>query len=141
MNRAQKIAVYNLVVFGTALLLATVAIIILYCLFGWQIATAGMAFLGIGGFGGLAPFIFKKDAGKVTCDERDILINRTAALGGFVTAYLWFCLVGTIFIFLFEPEVLKRLGLPVLIFGGGFVVWIVHSIMILVQYGRSKNYE
>jgi hypothetical protein len=137
----QKIAVFNLVVLGTASLLTVVAMTILYCYFDWRIASAGLGFMGIMGFAGLSPFLFKKGDEKVACDERDILINRTAALGGFVSAYVWFCLVGTLFMFLFKSEVLRKFGLPVLIAGGALIVGIVHSIMILIQYGRSKNHE
>jgi hypothetical protein len=141
MNRMQKIAVYNLVVLGTALLLTATAMVILYCFFDWRIASAGLGFMGIMGFAGLSPFIFKKGAEEVTCDERDILINRTAALGGFVSAYVWFCLVGTLFMFLFKSEVLRKFGLPMLICGGGIIVGIVHSIVILVLYGRGGRNE
>lgn len=137
MNRIQKIAVFNLVVFSIAALTTTIAIITLSFIVGWPIATAGLAFLGIGGLGGLSPLIFKKDLGAVTCDERDRFINRTAALGGFAASYLWFCLTGTAFIMFLSPELLKKFGLPLMIFGGMYVVYIVHSIMILVQYGRS----
>jgi hypothetical protein len=137
----QKIAVYKLIVFGSSSLLTIIAVITLYCFFGWPAATSGLSFFAIAGFAGLTPFLFKKGTEKVTCDERDILINRTAALGGFATAFIWFCLAGTLFIFLFEPEILEFVGLPVLIFGGGFIVEIVHSIMILVQYGRGDKGE
>ena len=139
MNRAQKIAVFNLVVLGTASLLTAIAIITLYYRVGWPKAAAGLAFIGIGGLGGFAPLIFKKDPGAVAYDERDILINRTATLGGFAVSYLWFCLSGTAFVMLLTPELLKKFGLPLMIFGGMFVVWIVHSIMILVQYGRGGD--
>ncbi|MFA6176281.1 MAG: hypothetical protein WC765_06860 [Phycisphaerae bacterium] len=141
MNRMQKIAVFNLVVLGGSSLLTIIAVITLYCFFDWRIASAGLGFMGIMGFSGLSPFIFKKGTEKVTCDERDILINRTAALGGFVSAYVWFCLAGTLFIFLFKSEVLRKLGLPMLICGGGLIVGIVHSIVILVQYGRGGRNE
>jgi len=141
MNRMQKIAVFNLVVLGTASLLTATAMIILYCYFDWRIASAGLGFMGIMGVAGLAPVLFKKGTEKVTCDERDILINRTAALRGFVLAYIWFCLAGTLFIFLFKSEVLRKFGLPVLICGGGLIVGIVHSIAILIQYGKCNKGE
>jgi hypothetical protein len=137
MNRTQKDAVFNLVVFSIAALITTAAIITLYCLFGWPKAALGLAFLSIGGLGGLSPFIFKKDAGAVTYDERDKLINRTAALGGFAASYVWFCLSGTALVNLCEPMILKSFGLPLMIFGGLLVVFIVRSIMLLVLYGRG----
>lgn len=141
MNRMQKIAVFNLVVFGIASLLATAAIITLSRLVGWPKAAAGFAFLGVGGLAGFSPLIFKKGPGVVTCDERDKLINRTAALGGFAASYLWFCFTGVAFDLLFSPELFKKIGLRLMIFGGMFVVFIVHSILILVQYGRSGSDE
>ncbi len=141
MNRTQKDAVFNLIVFSIAALITTATIITLYCLFGWPKAALGLAFISIGGLGGLSPFIFKKDAGAVTYDERDKLINRTAALGGFAASYIWFCLTGTAFVMLLTPELLKSFGLPLMIFGGLLVVFIVRSIMLLILYGRCDKGE
>jgi hypothetical protein len=141
MNRAQKIAVFNLVVFVSASLITAVAVTILYYIFGWPAAARGMGFVGLGGLAGLSPLIFKKDPGTVTFDERDKLIHRTATRIGFVSSYLWFCLTGTIFAVLFEPALFKRLGLPIMIFGGAFVVGIVSSMVLLILYGRSNSNE
>lgn len=141
MNRIQKIAVFNIVIFGVATLTTAIAVTTLAFTVGWPRASAGLAFLAFGGLGGFSLLIFKKDPGAVTCDERDRLINRTAALGGFVASYLWFCLTGTFFVMLLSPELLKKFGLPLILFGGMFVVFIVHSILILVQYGRNNSNE
>jgi len=139
MNRIQKIAVYNLVVFSITSLLTTTAVIILSVTIGWPKASAGLACLSIGAFGAFSPLIFKKDPGAVTFDERDRMLNRTAALGGFAASYLWFCLTGTAFVMLLSPELLKNFGLPLMCFGGMFVVYIVHSIIVLVLYGRVSS--
>jgi len=141
MNRAQKIAVFNLVVFSSVSLITAVAVTILYYIWGWPEAARGMGFVGLGGLAGLSPLIFKKDPGTVTFDERDKLIHRTSILAGFAMSYLWFCLTGTVFAFLFEPLLFKRLGLPIMIFGGAFVVGIVSSVVLLILYGRSDKNE
>lgn len=141
MNRTQKIAVFNLVVFGTSLLLAAIAVTVLYLLFGWPRANVGLAFIGFSGIAGFSPIIFRKQKDVIDVDERDKLINRTAAFGGFAASYLWFCITGTAFVNLMEPIFLKKFGLPVMIFGGMYVVFIVHSVLILVQYGRRKDHE
>ncbi|HBG28439.1 MAG: hypothetical protein A2Y10_10930 [Planctomycetes bacterium GWF2_41_51] len=138
MNRIQKMAVFNLITFGIASVLTIIAIAVLYNLFGWPKARVGFAFISIGALGAFSPLIFKKDSGAVTFDERDKLINRTAALGGFVASYLWLCLAGTAFLMLFSPEDLKEFGLPLLLFGGMVIVYIVSSILILIQYGRNR---
>jgi len=75
---------------SSGIILAAIATAVLHFVIGmpWAIAQAGLGFLGITGFGGLGPLIFSKDKGNVTCDERDTLINRQAAIGAFGTAYL-----------------------------------------------------
>jgi len=124
-----------------AVVASAVAVIWLYGKFGMPKAVAGLAFMGIAGIGGLGPLIFKKESGKVTCDERDTLINRRAALAGFGTAYM---LVGAVCMVPFF--VLGPLGsisvtwLPMIFMGAGICTFFAHSVAILLQYGwRGKN--
>jgi hypothetical protein len=90
MNRIQKMAWWMVIWISAGAILAAIAVAVSYFIIGmpWSIARAGLAFVGIAGFGGLAPLIFKKDKGKVTCDERDLLINNRAAVAGFCAAFL-----------------------------------------------------
>lgn len=142
MNRMQKIAVYNLVVSSVALLLTIISVTTFYCLFGWPRASAGLGTLGLTGFIGLSPFIFKKDPGAITCDERDRLINRTAALAGFVCSYLYFCVACIVPFFLYGPKgQIEAQWLAWLPFGGFFAVVIVHAVVLLVLYGRGGDDE
>jgi hypothetical protein len=141
MNRIQKIAVFSLVVLGCTLLITAISMGLSYHYQGWPKAAKCFGLISLGGLAALSPLFIKKDSGAVACDERDKLITRTAGLIGFIASYLWFCLTGSAFAFLFEPEIFKSLGLPIMIFGGAFVVVIVQSIMILVQYGRGDKNE
>ncbi|MHB0945627.1 MAG: hypothetical protein ACYC3B_00460 [Sedimentisphaerales bacterium] len=142
MNRMQKIAVFNLVVFGSSLLLTIVAVITLYCFWGWPKASAGLGFLGFAGLGGFSPLIFKKDHGAVTFDERDKLIHRTSALAGFACSYGWFCAASMIPFFLYGPRMqIEVRWLAWLPLGGLFIVETVRSITLLAMYGRGGRNE
>ena len=84
MNRTQKMAWFLVIAIGTGLVLSALAIGVLYWIVGMPRAWAGIGCMGIAGIGGLAPLFFRRDKGKVTFDERDLLIKRRAALAGFV---------------------------------------------------------
>ncbi|MGD0078489.1 MAG: hypothetical protein ABSB91_07675 [Sedimentisphaerales bacterium] len=144
MNRWQKIAVFNLVADGIAILLMVVGVVILHVHFhlSWSKSSRGLLFIVVAAIAGIvAPLIFKKSPGAVAYDERDKLIHRTAILIGLAASYLWFCITGSAFAFLFEPEIFKTLGLPIMIFGGAFVVVILQCVMLLVLYGREPKGE
>jgi len=108
-------------------------------------ALAGLGFLGITGLGGLGPLIFGKDKGKVMCDERDRLINYRAALAGFGAAYIVTGLMCMLPFFILGYEAtISITWLPMIFVAPGLTLFFVHSIAILVQYGRGvreKNHE
>jgi hypothetical protein len=81
MNRAQKMAWFTLIMLGLALGLSLAAVSVARFGFGQPIrrAVGGFGFIGIMGFSGLAPVLFKKDKGKVQLDERDLMILRKAS--------------------------------------------------------------
>lgn len=146
MNRAQKVAWFNLTVTGTTLILSAIAVGILAAIVGMPGALGGLGTLGLSGALGLSPLIFRKKKGqaKVTFDERDALIWRKAVLAGFVASYLFFvcvCMI-TWFIVGFDGSVPVNM-LPMMIYGGLFALMLVQSIVILIQYGRGeeKNHE
>ena len=136
MNRVQKIAWLLVITISVAVLLAGGAVGILYLKLGLPRALAGLGFLGIAGFGGLGPSIFRKDKGAVTCDERDKLINRRAALAGFGAAYMVVGLVCMIPFFVLGPKAnISVTWLPMIFMGGGLSSFFAHSVAILIQYG------
>jgi len=141
MNRVQKIAWLLVVTISLAVVLSAITIIILYFKFGMPVAQAGLGFLGIAGFGGLGPLIFKKDKGPVICDERDRLINQRAALAGFGVAYMVVGLACMVPFFVLGPSSSISVALLPMVFGGaGLSHFFAHSVAILVQYGwRNKG--
>ena len=140
MNRAQKMAWFLIIAIATGLVMSAVAVTVLYFVVGMPRALAGLACLGISGFGGLAPLIFKENEGKVTFDERDNLINRRAALAGFGSSYLFIGLACMIPFFIFGPNKSISVSCLPLIFGGaGLTCFFAHSVAILIQYGRTRK--
>jgi hypothetical protein len=142
MNRWQKIAVFNLVADGISILLMGAAVISLHVHFhlSWSKSRYGLLFIFVAAIAAwTSPFIFKKDPGAVARDERDKLIYRTAMLIGLAASFLWFAIAGSAFAFVFEPEIFKTLAFPTLILGGAFIVVILQSVALLVQYGREPK--
>jgi uncharacterized membrane protein YccF (DUF307 family) len=143
MNRAQKMAWLLVATTSLALALSGAGVVILYFIIGMPKALAGIGFIGIAGLGGLAPLIFKKDKGKVTCDERDRLINQRAALASFALSYLFVGLACMIpFSIVGAKATISAVWLPMIFGGAGIVAFFVHSVAILLQYGwRNKENE
>ena len=145
MNRIQKMAWWMLIWISAGVILAAIAVTVLLFVIGlpWSIARAGLAFLGIAGLGGLAPFIFKKDPGKVTCDERDRLINTRACAAAFASAYFVTGLACMLPLFILGTEATISIEwLSNTWLAAGLVAFFVHSAAILVQYGwRAKDNE
>jgi len=142
MNRTQKIAWLIVIMISLAVLLSGVAVGILYVKLGMPMALVGLGFLGIAGFGGLGPLIFRKDEGSVTCDERDRLINSRAALAGFGVAYIVVGLACMVPFFVLGPSSsISIVWLPIVFGGVGLSHFFAHSVAILVQYGRRAKGE
>lgn len=144
MNRIQKMAWWMAIWISAGAILAAIAVAVSYFIIGmpWSIARAGLAFLGIAGFGGLASLIFKKDKGKITCDERDQLINNRAAVAGFCAAFLVTGLACMLPFFVLGPEAtISVVWLPNIFMAAGLATFFVHSVAILVQYGWRNRKE
>lgn len=136
MNRIQKISWLLVITISLGLITSGIAILIAAYQVGFPKAFDGLAFLGIAGFGGLGPLIFRKDKGKVTCDERDREINRKAALTGFAMSYLFVGLVCMIPFSILKPNAaISVRWLPMIFAGAGLTSFFFHSVAILVQYG------
>ena len=145
MNRMQKISWMMVICIGTALILSAIAITILYLMVGFPRAWAGWGFMGITGFGGLSPLIFKKDPGPIQCDERDQLINTKAAVASFGLSYGVFgllCMGIWVYRYSQSIETISIHLLPLLFGAAGITVYLTHAITILILYGKdNKNTE
>jgi hypothetical protein len=143
MNRIQKISWWVLIWFSAAVILAAIAIAISHFINGmsWSTARAGLKFLGIAGFAGLGPLIFKKDPDKATCDERERFIYIKATLAGLVAACLITGLACMLPFFIMGPDAMISVGwLPDIFLAVTFTFFFIQSVTVLAQYGwRDKN--
>ncbi len=138
MNRWQKIAWYNLIVIAISLTLSGTAIGVLALLVGMPKAIGGLGLLGFLGFLGLSPVLFRKKRGEVDFDERDRLINYRAILGAY--SMLWLVLTAACMIpfFIIGPSgSISVCWLPLMLFTISITLTLVHSMGILIQYGRG----
>jgi len=144
MNRHQKIAWFTLVVVSLALGLSVAAFGILHFIFSLPAhrAAGGFGFIGIMGFAGLAPILFRKDKNKVQYDERDLIIHRKAAIVAYAVFWVLFVAGAMVPWFFIGPNGTITVNyLPWMIFGGMFVVMLVQSIVILEEYGWTGKGE
>jgi len=142
MNRQHKIAWFGFTVIVTALALSVAAVAVAYFAVGLPMrrAVGGFGFMGLTGLLGLSPLLYKKGQGKVTLDERDHMIQRTAALAAYSIFWFLFVIAAMIPFFILGPQ--GRISvqyLPVLVLGGGIIVWFVQSIITIEQYGWRKD--
>ena len=138
MNRAQKIARFNLIVILIALSLSTIAVSVLYFVVGLPMrrALSGLGFIGISGIMGLSPFLYKKKGDKVGFDERDLMIMRNASLGAYSIFWFLFVLAAMIPFSVLGPEGMVSVKyLTAMVFGGMIIVVLVQSVITLVAYG------
>ena len=147
MNRFQKLAWFTLIVILIALTLSAIAVSVLYFVVDlpMQRALGGFGFMGITGLIGLSPVLYKKERGKVSFDERDELINYRAVLAAYSVFWLVFTAACMIPWSIIGPSGSISVNvLPIMLFGIGITLALVHSLVILIQYGRGikeKNHE
>jgi hypothetical protein len=133
MNKAQKCAWFNLIMAAILLVLLPTRILSFSSRF-----LDGLVFFIVFGVIGLFVLLFRKKQGVVEFDERDKLIHKRSLLvvyfviwGFFITAcivpYLMFGPTGSIPVYI----------MPVILYGTFIVAMLVHSVLILVQYGRG----
>ena len=140
MNRAQKMAWFTLVIVSIGGVLSTIAVILLAAKFGFPKAFVGFGLMGVTGFAGLAPVIFKKDKGQVTFDERDRKIHIKSTRAGFAASYGFVGLICMITWFAIGPKGMVTVNLlPNIFIGAMITMIIVQSITILVEYGRGEK--
>jgi len=142
MKRIQKIAWWLLVWISAGFVVSAIAVVVLYFKVGMPKAFAGISFMGIAGFGGLGPLIFGKDKDKVTCDERDKLINSRAAVAGFGAAFLVTGVACMLPFSILGPQATISITWLPMIFGAAALTsFFVHALAILIQYGWSNKNE
>jgi len=134
----QKIAWFNLIVIFLAIVLSVIAFSIGYFIFGLPAnrAAGGFGFIGIMGFCGLSPVLFRKDKNKAQFDERDTAIQRKAVIVAYSVFWLLFVAAAMIPWFIIGPNgTITTNYLPWMVFGGMCVVMLLQSIVTLNEYG------
>jgi len=143
MNRAQKIARFSLIVILISLTLSIIAVGVLYFIVGQPIrlALGGFAFIAICSLSGLSPVLYKKERGKVSFDERDLLIQKKASLAAYSIFWFLFVLAAMIPFFVLGPKgIISVKYLPAMVFEGMVTVMLVQSVVTLEEYGwRDKG--
>jgi len=148
MNKTQKIAWFNLM--GTLLCLALGIYIAVEVFILRRLPEGFGRFWGLPAFWlvtGIAIIFLRKkhSPAEVDCDERDNFIKRRVVLASFVSVW----------ILLFTSSMIPRFivgkdgsipvwTLPIINLGVFFIVMLVYSAAILVQYGwgiKEKNHE
>jgi len=137
MTRQQKMAWYNLAVFGVAVL----AYLGLWPVLG---PVPALGAVGVCGLWGLSPLFFRKPRGAVVVDERDQLISLRAQVAGLWI--FWECFVAAVMLTWgisrwYDCQTISIDALPWLVFGGMIIYVVTHSIAVLAQYGRSGDHE
>ena len=142
MNRMQKISWLMVICIGVASILSAIAVTILYFKVGFPRAWAGWSFMGIAGFAGLGPAIFKKDPGPIQADERDRIINLKAARAGFALSYLVFGLLCMGIWSYYRRHGIETISiriLPHLFMAAGITAFFTHALTILILYGKDNK--
>ena len=96
--------------------------------------------LGLLGFLGLTPILFRPKKGSVACDERDAHVAKKATLVGGICSYLSVVLGGMILWFDFYrrgEELISIHWLPALVVVAAIVLYFTRSVFIISQYTSS----
>ena len=133
MNRAQRIAWFNLKVVAVSVPVSLLIVLVSLLAEALVVALIGGGILGIAALiMGLAPLLFKKDPSRVSYDERDAIIEKQAHLIGYCT--LWCIFIATCMIAAFPAG-------PWILAVTLVIVKVVESVATLVQYGRTREGE
>ena len=136
MNKAQKMAWYNLIVIMASLTITGAAVGILYIVHGMPKALGGLGFLGIAALIGLSPVLLREKRGQLGFDERDQLIRKRASLAAYFVFWVVFTAACMIPWLLLETGAkIPVVMLPMMLAVGFILVQLVRAVAILVQYG------
>jgi hypothetical protein len=140
MNRIQKMSWLMVITQGVAFLSAAIAVTVLYYKIGFPHAWGGLGFLGICGFGALAPVLFRKDPGPVQADERDLAIKALAKNNGLLASYLFFILLAMgIWIYYGHDTLINVNILPMCVGLVGMVYFFIESLTYLIAYRKGGS--
>jgi hypothetical protein len=130
-NRAQKIAWFNLKVVAVTVPVSLVIVLVSLLSEGLVVALIGGFILGVAALiMGLAPLLFRKEPNRVNYDERDAVIEKQVHLIGYCT--LWCIFIATCMIAAFPAG-------PAILAVTLVIVKVVESVAILVHYGRGDK--
>ena len=137
MNRVQKMSWSFVISIPLAMILGIVAFVVHH--FGLDsprpFVFSAVGVMGVAVF--LTFFIFKKDKGKVTFDERDKLFDKNIHLAGFGTVYLLVILISYVPFFIAPEAKIPTKWFPGLLPIVGLCQGFAMCIATLVQYGRG----
>jgi len=140
MNRAQKIAWFNLKVVAISAPVSLLIILVSLLAEAVAVALVGAGTLAIAALVmGLSPVFFKKEPGRVGFDERDAIIEKKAHFIGYCA--LWCIFIAACTIPAFVASSISTAALPAVLAAALVTVRLVHSIAVLVQYGRGGEGE
>ena len=141
MNRHQKIAWFTLIMLALALFLSLIAVGVLHLGYGLPMhrAVGGFGFIGVIGFCGLAPLIFRKGK-QDKLDERDLLILRKVKLTAYWCFWPVFVLAAMAPFFIYGPDgTVSVKYLCWMVFGGMFFVMLMEALVTLEEYGWGNK--
>ena len=142
MNREQKMAWVCVICMSFTFMLAFILLLI-HLLVGKPNALyiGVIAFFGLP-LSGLICLFVPKDKGKVTRDERDLMIKKNAAHAGFIGAFLFTCFACLIPFLALGPKALISIKwLPQIWMGTSVAQFFFYSLTIIVDYGRGDKGE
>ena len=134
MSQAQRQALFKLVI----ILVSLSTILALAPALGLRRAQGG---LGLLGFLGLAPFLFRKKPGKVFMDERDVLIQFRA--WGVAYFVFWMVFIGVCIAAPFTFGASGAVPVELIqtsVWYGIMIVWGVSAIATLAQYSWGSSH-
>ncbi len=145
MNREQKMARACVICMSLAFT-AAFTVLLIHLLVGTPKALYAVVIPCVGPpLSGLICLFIPKDKGKVTLDERDLMIRRNAAHAGFIGAFLFTCFACMIPFFVLGPKAsISVKWLPQIWIGTFLAQFFFYSLTIIVDYGRGakeKNHE
>ena len=139
MTRAQKFALFNVVVISVVVVLTGATVGVLAVTIGMPRAWGGLGVMGLFGVLGLSPFLFRKGRDVVDFDEREVLINYRAVLAAYSLFFPAFTLACMIPWFVTGPGgTIPANVLPMMLGGVCLGLTFVHSAAVLIQHGRKS---
>ena len=143
MNRAQKMAWFNLIVVAITIGVTAAVVISLTLSYVMPSALVGLGFGGIIVFSLITPLVFraKQQPGEVSFDERDKQIHHRASVASdnaSLAVFLAVCM-GSLFVVGLSGSVPVH-ALPLMVCWAFVAGKLAESVAILVQYGwRDKG--